>query len=68
MRHFFHLRHVVFSHYENLRWYFIDTKTHKLYFLSINPLDVKYLVNGIFILVPPFSKKHIKGIWNYDIK
>ena len=63
MRHFFHLRHVVFSHYEKLRWYFTDTETRRLYFLSINPFDVRYLVNGIFFLIPPLSKHHIKGNW-----
>ena len=68
MEKFIQIKHVVFSHYENLRWYFIETKTKRMYFLSINPLDIKYLINGIFILVPPFSKKHIKGIWNYDVK
>lgn len=54
--------HVVFSRYENFRWYFIDTKTGKeSYFLSINPFDIKYLINGIYILIPPFTKNHIKG-------
>lgn len=59
----FKIRHVVFNHYEKLRWYFVDTKTHKLYFLSINPLDIKYLQNGINILIPPLSRNQIKGIW-----
>lgn len=68
MKKFIQIKHVVFSHYEKLRWYFIDTKTKRMYFLSINPLDIKYLISGIFILVPPFSKQHIKGIWNYDVK
>ena len=57
------IRHVVFSHYEKLRWHFIDTKTKRIYFLSINPLDIKYLFYGINILLPPFSVKHIKGNW-----
>ena len=57
------IRHVVFSHYEKFRWYFVDTLTKRIYFLSINPLDLKYLFYGINILLPPFSVKHIKGNW-----
>lgn len=57
------IRHVVFSRYEKLRWYFVDTLTKREYFLSVNPLDVKYLIYGINILLPPFSVKHIKGCW-----
>lgn len=57
-------KHVVYSHRDRLRWYFIDTQYHKYYFLSLNPLDIKYLLNGIFILIPPFSKNHIQGNWN----
>ena len=63
------IKHVVFSHYEKLRWYFIDTRnpeSNTYYFLSLNPFDIKYLFNGIHILLPPFTKKHIKGNWNYD--
>lgn len=56
------IRHAVFSRYEKFRWYFIDTKTGKeSYFLSINPFDIKYLFYGICILIPPFTKNHIKG-------
>lgn len=57
-------KHVVYSHRDKLRWYFIDTQDHEYYFLSLNPLDIKYLFYGIFILIPPFCKKHIKGYWN----
>lgn len=57
------IKHVVFSHYEKLRWYFIDTKDKKLYFISLNIKDIKYLIYGINILIPPFNKNHIKGIW-----
>ena len=47
------IRHVVFSHRIGLRWYFVDTeKPYKgaSYFLSLNPLDIKYLFYGIYIL------------------
>jgi hypothetical protein len=55
------IKHVVFSHYKRFRWYFIDTYTHKYYFISINPFDIKYIFNGISLLLPPLTKKHIKG-------
>ena len=58
------IRHVVFSHYKKLMWYFVDTLTKREYFLSVNPLDVKYLIYGINILLPLFSIKHIKGVGN----
>lgn len=58
------IRHVVYSRREGLRWYFVDTLTKREYFLSLNPADIKYLLNGINILIPPFSEKHIKGNWN----
>ena len=61
------IKHVVYSHREGLRWYFIDTMNPDkgpVYFLSLNPLDIKYLIlGGIHFLIPPFSKKHIKGNW-----
>lgn len=61
------IRHVVYSHREGLRLWFIDTKQPEkgaTLFLSLNPLDIKYLIlGGIHILIPPFSKKHIKGNW-----
>ena len=57
------IRHVVYSHREGLRWWFIDTQTGRKYFLSLNPLDIKYLVNGVNMLIPPFSINHIKGTW-----
>lgn len=58
------IRHVVYSHRDGLRWYFMDTYTKNMYFLSLNPLDIKYLIlGGIHILIPPISVKHIKGNW-----
>ncbi len=61
------IKHVVFHHYEKLRWYFIDTQNPEEgahLFLSINPFDIKYLLNGIYLLIPPLNKNHIKGNWN----
>lgn len=57
------IRHVVYDRREGLRWYFVDTQTKKQYFLSLNPMDIKYLIYGVNILTPPFSKNHIKGNW-----
>ena len=60
------LRHVVYSHREGLRWYFIDTQHPEKgahLFLSLNPLDIKYLAYGLNILVPPTNVSHIKGNW-----
>lgn len=60
------LRHVVYSHREGLRWYFIDTQHPEKgahIFLSLNPLDIKYLLYGVNILVPPTNVSHIKGNW-----
>lgn len=54
------VKHVVFDKYEHFRWYFIDTLTRKRYFISINPFDIKYIVNGLYILIPPLTKNHIK--------
>jgi hypothetical protein len=54
------IRHVVYSHYDKLRWYFIDTYTRKYYFLSLNIKDIKYLLYGINILIPPLTKNHIR--------
>lgn len=59
------IKHVVYSHREGLRWYFVDTQTKKMYFLSLDPRDIKYLIfGGIHILIPPLTIKHIKGIWD----
>ena len=61
------IRHVVFSKRERLRWYFVDTQHPEKgphLFLSLNPFDIKYLLNGIYILIPPLNKNHIKGNWN----
>lgn len=57
------IRHVVYSHRDGLRWYFLDTMTQRKYLLSLNLSDIKYLKYGVNILVPPFSKNHIKGNW-----
>jgi hypothetical protein len=57
------IRHVVYDRREGLRWYFVDTQTKRQYFLSLNPMDIRYLLYGVNILVPPFSKNHIKGSW-----
>ena len=57
------IRHVVYDRREGLRWYFVDTLTKKQYFLSLNPADIKYLLYGVNVLMPPFSKNHIKGNW-----
>ena len=57
------IRHVVYDRREGLRWYFVDTQTKKQYFLSLNPMDIRYLLYGVNILIPPFSKNHIKGSW-----
>ena len=57
------IRHVVYDRREGLRWYFVDTQTKRQYFLSLNPMDIKYLLYGVNILIPPFSKNHIKGSW-----
>ena len=54
------IRHVVYSHREGLRWWFIDTQTGREYFLSLNPLDIKYLLNGVNVLIPPLTTKHIR--------
>ena len=61
------INRVVYSHREGLRWYFIDTQNPEkcaYLFLSLNPLDIKYLLNGIHILCPPMKKEHIKGSWD----
>ena len=58
------LRHAVYSHREGLRWYFLDTQRPEkgaYLFLSLNPLDIKYLIyEGIHFLCPPLTKNHIK--------
>ena len=54
------IRHVVYSYREGLRWWFIDTQTSREYFLSLNPLDIKYLLNGVNVLIPPLTTKHIR--------
>lgn len=56
------IQHVVYTHRDKLRWYFISTENKKIYFISLNIKDIKYLFNGIHLLVPPFSIKHLTGI------
>lgn len=59
------VKHVVFSRYEKLRWWFIDTKhpeQGERYFISLRFSDIKYLfLNGLYLLIPPFKKSHIKN-------
>ena len=58
------LRYTVYSHREGLRLYFLDTQRPEkgaYLFLSLNPLDIKYLIyGGIHFLCPPLTKNHIK--------
>lgn len=61
---FIKLRYVVYSHRKGLRWYFIDTQRPEkgaYLFLSLNPLDIKYLRYGVHFLCPPLTKNHIKN-------
>lgn len=64
------IKHVVFSHYWNLRWWFVDTENmNKYYYISLNPMDLKdglkdLFYNGLHILIPPFKREHIKGNWS----
>ena len=42
------IKHVVYSHRDGLRWYFIDTERPHIgpsYFISLNPKDIKYIIN-----------------------
>lgn len=57
------IQHVVFDYYKNLRWFFVSTETNKKFFISLNPFDLKCLKYGIYILIPPFKKSHIKNSW-----
>lgn len=57
------IQHVVFDHYEKLRWYFISTETGNMFFISLNIFDIKYLKYGIYFLIPPLKKSHIKLNW-----
>lgn len=59
------IKHVVFDRREGLRWWFVDTENPgRRYFLSLYPKDLKWLfINGIYIMVPPFMREHIRGIW-----
>lgn len=57
------IQHVVFDHYEKLRWYFISTETDNMFMISLNINDIKYLKYGFYLLLPPFKKSHIKKHW-----
>ena len=59
------IKHVVFDKREGLRWWFVDTeRPMDRYILSLYPKDFKYLIrNGIYLLFPPFTTNHIRGIW-----
>lgn len=61
------IKHVVYSHREGLRWYFIDTTNPEkgpYYFISLDPRDIKYIfLEGLYFLIPPFKINHIKGKW-----
>lgn len=58
------VKRVVFKKRIGLRWYFIDTRDKREYFLSLVPKDIFYLLyGGIFFLLPPTNIKHIKGNW-----
>ena len=55
----------MFDKREGLRWWFVDTeRPMDRYMLSLYPKDFKYLlINGIYLLFPPFTTNHIRGIW-----
>lgn len=59
------IKHVVFSRYEKLRWWFIDTEhpeEGEKYLISLRLSDFKYLlINGLYLLIPPLKKCHIKN-------
>lgn len=51
---------VVFDKREGLRFFFISTLDKKRYFLSLNIKDIIYLFYGIYVLIPPLKKSHIR--------
>ena len=58
------IKHVVFSHYKGLRWYFKSTIDGQFYIISLRLSDIKLLRYGLFLLIPPFKITHIKGNWD----
>ena len=60
----FKRKYVVYSHYKNLRWYFKSTNTNEFFMISLNIFDIPLILRGIYLLLPPFKVKHIKGNWN----
>ena len=59
------VRHVVFTKREGLRFFFMDTqypeRGDKQFMISFYPKDIVYLFyGGLFLLLPPFKKSHIK--------
>lgn len=58
------IQHVVYSHRKGLRWFFKSTENARYFFVSLYPRDIKYLLCGIFLLIPPLSISHIKDNWN----
>lgn len=57
------VRHVVYSHREGLRWYFKSTELKGMFIISLYPSDIRLLNKGLYLLLPPFKKEHIKGNW-----
>lgn len=57
------IQHVVYSHREGLRWYFISTETKKRFMISLYPIDILLLFNGLYLLIPPLKKSHINNFY-----
>lgn len=58
------VRHVVFSHYKSLTWWFKDTEHPEEWFIiSLNPKYFGCIVRGLFLLIPPLKVKHIYKMW-----
>lgn len=57
------IRHVVFSHRKGLRWYFKSTDLKGMFVISLYPWDIRLLKYGLYLLIPPLKKSHIKGNW-----
>lgn len=57
------IRHVVFSHRKSLRWYFKSTELKGMFVISLYPWDIRLLKYGLYLLIPPLKKSHIKGNW-----
>lgn len=58
------IKRVVFKERKGLRWFFVDTKTKREYFISLYPADIVFLKYGVSILLPPTKISHISGMWN----